>query len=365
MKKRLIAMAVAGAVAAPLAAQADDVEVSGFADIIYTLQDESADPPSTTPNATNPNENKFTADAEIDVIAKPAEGVTARLDIDLDLVTNGGMNVNNSDSARIEQAFFAWDVTEQVGLIGGVFNNPIGQEAEDKPDINFINHSAVFTILDNQTTLNGNNVAGVAVAGGTDMFGLTLAYLNDIQQADEENSIALVVNVTPLQDVEFEFGYVTQDDDEGLVDRNGVLKSNVGAGNVWDINGQWSNIMGSGVTAGFDFLQADSAVDTSWNIWAGIDLPMNTVVRARYQVTTFALDNTDRAFFGMEPDDSTEFVLYGAWQATNNLQVALEYASGSVDDRFFCGTPCNMGYGDGVGINDGSRFQVQFLATLP
>ena len=114
------------------------MEVSGFADIIYTQTDEAAD----ISGQDNPNEKKFSADAEVDFIVTPADGVTARIDIDFDLATNGGNNINGggADSGRIEQAFFAWNINEgPLTLVGGVFNNPMGQDAEDAPDINFTN----------------------------------------------------------------------------------------------------------------------------------------------------------------------------------------------------------------------------------
>ncbi len=340
MNKRLIALAVAGAFAAPMATQAADVEVSGFADVLYTFKNEAADPaPSAPPGTKNSAEKNFTADGEIDVIASPADGVTARLDVDLDLVTDSGTNVNGSDSARIEQAMFAWNVTDQVALMGGVFNNPLGYEEEDKPDMDFTTHNSIFSILDNQTALNGNNVAGVAVAGGTDMFNIGVAFLNDIQQVDEENSIAIFASATPMQDVALEFGYVTQDNDNPLAG---------GAGDVWDINGQWMNIAGSGATVGAEYLGTDEVIDGAWNIWGGFDFGQGFAVKARYETTGSDLSGVD---------DSTRWTVNGSWQAGSNLKIALEYSTGDSDG--------NATF-DGVsGINDGDLILAQFLATLP
>jgi len=334
MKKRLIAMAVAGAVAAPLAAQADDVSVDGFAEITYTITNDD------TPTL----EKAFGANGEVDVSASPAEGVTARLDLDVNLAMNNAPDASGGDSARIEQAFFAWGVTEQVTLVGGVFNNPIGQDEEDVPDINFITHSAVFNILDNQTALYGNNIAGVAIAGGTDMFTGTLAYLNDIGGVPEENSIAVVINVNPMQDVALEFGYVTQDNDGGATP---ILAGNGGgAGNVWDINGSWSNIAGSGAEVGFDYLAASEVVDAAWNVWAGFGFGNGFVIRGRYE--TVALD-------AGPADDPSAFSLYGAWEPASNLQIALEYRDGDSDGTADAAT----------GITDGKLVGVQFIAGLP
>lgn len=355
MKKRLITLAVAAALAAPLTAQADDVEVKGFSDIIYTVKDSAADPYPSTPGATNPSEGKFTADAEVDFIASPADGVTARIDLDLDLVTDGGANVNGSDSARIEQAFFAWNMGGgPMTLVGGVFNNPIGQDAEDAPDINFTNHSAIYNILDHQTALNGNNIAGVAVAGGTGMFTGTLAYLNDIQQVDEENSVAIVLNVAPTSNVDLEFGYVTQKNDSG--DLTGTKP--IGAGDVWDLNGSWNSIAGSGASVGFDYLSASSVVDNAWNIWAGFEFANNFVVRGRYESAAASLKN------GGKVDDTTAYALYGAWQAMSNLLIALEYRNVSAMAPSKA-TSASKVFDGVTGLSDGQLFTVEFIATLP
>ncbi len=319
MKKRLIALAVAGAFAAPLAAQADDVKVDGFAEILYTVTDDEA-PTS---------EKSFSANGEVDFIASPADGVTARLDLDVNLALDGVNDALGGDSARIEQAFFSWGLTEQLSLIGGVFNNPMSAEEEDVNEIRFITHSMVFEILDDQTALYGNNLAGVALSGSSGMVTGTVAYLNDIGGVAEENSLAVVLNVTPMQDLDLEFGYVTQDNDNPLLG---------GAGNVWDINGTWTNLGGGG-EVGFDYLAAAEIVDAVWNIWGGYDFGNGVVVRGRYEAESY--DG------GVEPSTIT---LYGAWQAGSNLQIALEYKDRDAD---------------GGGGLDGTQFLAQFITELP
>ena len=154
-KQNLVAMAFASALAVTSTAQAgDDVEVSGFIDVI----------------ANTDGALVFGADGEIDV-SKKMGTVTVRVDADVNLAINGGANADNAlsssgqDSGRFEQAYFAWGATEGVTVLGGVFNNPIGQEAEDAPDMDFTSHSVTYNILDGQTVASGNNVAGIAVAG--------------------------------------------------------------------------------------------------------------------------------------------------------------------------------------------------------
>ncbi|HHH35642.1 MAG TPA: porin [Gammaproteobacteria bacterium] len=334
MKKKMIALAVAGAFAAPLAVQAAGVEVSGFADILYNFKDEAADPaPSAPPGTKNTKEKKFSVNAEVDVIGSLSDNVTVRIDMDGDVMGSGAGNVT------FEQAYAAWGVTEQVGVMAGIFNNPIGYDEEDKPDIDFITHNSIFNILDNQTALGGNNIAGVAVSGGNNMFTLGVAYLNDIQQVDEENSVAVFGNLMPMQDVELEFGYVTQDNDNPAMG---------GAGNVWDINGQWGNIMGSGVAVGAEYLGTDEVLDGAWNVWAGVDFAQGFALKGRYESSASDLTGVD---------DSTRYSIYGSWNATQNVKVALEYTQGDTDQ--------NSTFDAVTGINDGKLVQLQILATMP
>ncbi|HGX92473.1 MAG TPA: hypothetical protein ENK35_04070, partial [Candidatus Tenderia sp.] len=148
--KKALPLAIAAAMVPGFASAA---EVSGFADVFYNV---ASDANPTT-------DGLFTANGEIDVTAAPADGVTVRVDVDLSLASNGGANASSiaggpSDSGTLEQAYFAWGVTEGVTVLGGVFNNPIGAEAEDAPDINFNTHGVVYNILDHQTTLAGDNV---------------------------------------------------------------------------------------------------------------------------------------------------------------------------------------------------------------
>ena len=99
MKTKLLALAASGILATSSFAQAaPDVSIDGFIDIIFTGIDETSDVPA----ATNPTEGKFLADAEIDFSAALSDKVTVRVDLDFQLVTNGGANVAGEDSGEIE-----------------------------------------------------------------------------------------------------------------------------------------------------------------------------------------------------------------------------------------------------------------------
>lgn len=329
MKKKLLPLAIAAAMTPGFASAA---EVSGFADIIYTIDDSAAD----VNGGTNPNNGKFTADGEIDFTASPADGVTARIDLDVSIApltgasdtdNDGNLDSAGDDSASIEQAFFAWGATEGVTVIGGVFNNPIGYEAEDAPDMDFTTHGHVYDTLDGQTALDGDNIAGVAVAGAVGPATVTLAVLNDLGQVDEENSIAAVVNFAPVEGLDLELGYVTQQDDrndDGIIDA---------AGNVANFNVVYSGV--ENLTVGLDYLAPAEIVDSSYDLWAGYSIDA-AVIKARYSSTE--IDGAD--------DASTSTTLYLGYQIASNLSVALELRN---DD-------------DGTDSTD--LTQVEFIATF-
>ncbi|MBV1874748.1 MAG: porin [Gammaproteobacteria bacterium] len=266
MKKSIIALAVAAASIAPMMAEAGAPEVSGFADIIFTAVDDTA--PISVADGSNTLESKFAADGEIDFKGNLADDVSVRVDLDVDL--GGGQ------SGDIEQAFFGWKMNDDVTLIGGVFNNPIGWEAEDAPDLYQTSHSQNYDILDGQTALRGNNIAGVAVAGSVGDFTLTAALLNDLQQANEENSLALVVGFSPNEDLSLEAGIVTQ---EG------------GAETVLDLNATYKI---DDITAAAEILIAEEIIDYSAMAMVNMPIPDTSVsVTARGEIVSYTADIDD------------------------------------------------------------------------
>ncbi len=288
-KKNLAALAVVGVLVNPLLAIAgDDAEVGGFVDVI----------------GNSDRQPVFTADAEVDV-SKKIGAVTVRADMDANLAGNTGASVGGQDSGRIEQAYFAWGATQTVTVLGGLFNNPIGQELEDAPDMDFTSHSVVYTILDGQTALYGNNVAGIAAAVGVGPATITLAVVDDLglsasTSGKGKTSTAAVVNFSPMKGLDLELGYVTQD---------------VQAENVLDFNGKYS--VGA-LTVGLDYLAADKAVDSAANLWVGFNINDKANVKARYETVSFAAGG----------DDSTKTTLYATYVINDNLSAALESSSG-------------------------------------
>jgi len=305
MKKKLLPLAIAAAMAPGFASAAADV--SGFVDIIYTIADDSG---QVAPATTNSNEGKFKADGEVDFSASPTDGVTVRVDVDLALGLNGGangsgpVNTGPADSGTIEQAFFAWGATEGVTVIGGVFNNPIGYEAEDAPDIDFTSRGYVYSTLDGQTTLAGDNIAGLAVAGVVGPATITAALLNDLGQVNDENSIAFVVNYTPIEGLDLEAGLVTQ------TSKGTATALGTSAGDVTNFNVVYAPTQVAGLTVGLDYLDADALTDSMYDLWAGYSFGA-AAVKARLS------------------DDGTASAtsLYASYQVAPNLAAALEIRS--------------------------------------
>jgi len=388
MNKKLITLAVAGAFTA-YGAAANAAEISGFAVIDYNLVDDKGEKapnctPATDSSCKNSKEGKFGAEAEIDVIHKMTDNVTVRVDTDLDLYTGGASNAldsnedgtlsaaelaaatdTNSDTVALEQAFFAWDLAP-VTLIGGVFNNPIGQEAEDSADWNFVTSSTIRSALDNQTALNGNNVAGVAVSGAAGPVTITGAYLNHISGTDggnEENSLALVLNASPIAGLDLEFGLVTQESD---TDADAVADN---AGDVIDFNAQYAFPMVSGLTVGLDYATFDKIADAAYNLWGLYSIP-GTKFSVGLRLEEFSWEAPAS---GQAATDVERASFYASYKAADNLKISLEVSDG---DGAGClasaaavpaGTGCNLDSAlayDVTGVQTDALTKLKFIATF-
>ncbi len=314
MKKNVIALAVAAAMAPGFAAAADS-KVSGFADITYINADADADV-----LGNGKETSAFVANAEVDFASKLSDIVSVRVDTDLSLATNGGNNAaaitgGPADSAAIEQAYFAAGVAEGVTVIGGVFNNPIGWQAVDVVDRYQSANLLTYDVLDGQTALYGNNIAGVAVAGDLGPVTVTGAVLNDIGGLTDKNSVALVVNASPVAGLDLELGYVTQETDHE--DGGSTIDT---AGNVTDFNATYKN---AGLTLGLEYLTAEELLDTG------------LAITANYMFTpalgaTVAYSSLDGDGFGDDADTRTSVA--GIWNIADNLVSKLEFTTDDAGD---------------------------------
>jgi len=321
MKKTALSLAVLGAFAANNAVAAPDASanVSGFADIIYTLVDEASD----VMGGKNTTEGKFGANAEID-FAATVGAVTGRIDVDFKLTDPNG----NSDSGTIEQAFFAWALADNMTLIGGVFNSPVGYEAVDAPDLDFTSFGLASTVLDGETIRDGNNITGVAGIYNFGMGSVTVAALNDLYDTDEENSFAVVLNLSPIEGLDLELGHVTQ---AKQADRP------TSAEGVTDFNVQYAI---SGFNVGLEYLTAGKVVDAAYDLWGGYSFN-DFAVKARYSTIEYEAAGTP---------DRDAITLYGSWRANDNLLIALEWRN---DDD-----------GSNLPAGDNDTITAEFIVTL-
>lgn len=310
MKKKILPLAIAAAMAPGFAAAAADV--SGFANIKYTVTDDAAayggdgKAGGGDDLAKNPKENKFATDGEVDFSATPADGVTVRLDVDLML--DGG----TGNSASVEQMFFAWGAMEGLTVIGGVFNNPIGMQGEDTTDWWGVNSGVIRNILDHQTARQGNNITGLAVAGAAGPVTITGAYLNDLFASDDENSLALVFNASPVEGLDLELGFVTQADQ---ADSANVAFS---AEDVTNFNAYYMIPGVEGLGVGLDYLTTGKVIDSAYEIMVDY-----TYDKFGVGVRT---ENVSWEAAGAQDSERTSFLV--SYKVASNMKAVLEVADG-------------------------------------
>ena len=301
MKKTLISLAVAGAFASPISS-VNAADFSGFVDVQFN---------GGAGNGAASVKNQFGATGELDIM-HTARDFTVRADVDLSLTTGAA---NNSGS--LEQALAVWKGLPGATIIGGVFNDPIGQDAEDIVDQRFTSHSAVYNVLDQQTSLSGNNVAGLAATGWVGPAMVTVAFINDLHGFSERNSYALNINLSPsmIPGLDLELGYATQQS-------YNATTNPLSAGDVIDFNASY-NIM-SMADVGFDYLAPSDILDGAYDVWVKAPIGMGVDVGLRYSAVSWS---APLAALG----DSTATSLYASYAVASNLDVALEYNDNSAD----------------------------------
>jgi len=176
------------------------------------------------------------------------------------------------------------------------------------------------------------------VAGKVGPVTLTGAYINDLGHAPEENSFALIANLSPIKNLDLEIGFVTQDDT--VASAAGAAGS---AGDVFDINAVWSNDM---FAVGFDYMSFKQLLDDAVVVWAGVNVG-DFNFKARLE--TVAADAAGAK-------DAEQITIYGTYPLAKNTIVALEIKDGEVSDS---------GLG-GVLVNsvEGSLVTLEFIGTF-
>ena len=354
MKKKMIVLAIAGVFAGAgnaFAAADTSANVSGFADARYMITDDSAD--NLINGDTNPANNAFAAEGEVD-FSLTQGAIGARIDLDL---SNSPVPGNHS---QIEQAFVSWGVADNVNVLVGQMNNPVGQEKQDIVDRDFVTTNVVFNVLDQQTAQYSNNVDGVAVAGTAGMVNYAVAVVNDIGRGRDlsttgntsvdtfdANSFAFNVGVMPMEGLNVALGYISQASYD--------VATNAGsAGNIVDLNADY---MWNDLKVGFDYLSASDILDNAYTVWGTYGFGGQFGVGVRYDSAAF-----DGTAVGItNPDDVTATTFYLAYMPAENMDIKLEIKDGSAD---LTGGKVNTTMTGIAGINDGALNQIAVTARF-
>lgn len=306
MNKKSLVMAIAGAITAAGSACADmgTPSISGFADVLLNVTNE----------ADENNEGQFSVpQVEVDV------------ETDYLYVAIAG---SDSDSFGVGQAYFLHNLNDSWQIRGGLFDSNITADAGAAVDMQFTQNSLLFgnSIVEavggpaiGLTAVGGEALKGLAVTGTVGPANFMVAYANDSSvdtgAFEGENSIAILVNGSPMAGLDLEFGVLTQDDENGS-----------GVGNLMDINGTY---MINNFTVGLDFLSgADGTAgefDNGYSFWAGYDFGNGFNVKARFENAGI-----------VDADDDIEAIeLYASYALSENLLVALDLHSLDIGDESF------------------------------
>ena len=145
---RLMALAVFG-IGALAGVPADAASIS-LPDIVKRMYVDSEFAAKTPAGS---GKKRFSTEGDTE-LAFDYKKVTFNMDVNLTIPANTG---------QLEQAYISMPLVQGLSLTGGVMNNPLGWEQEDAPDRDQISHGQLWTLLDGQTSLSGNNVGGGGV----------------------------------------------------------------------------------------------------------------------------------------------------------------------------------------------------------
>jgi hypothetical protein len=297
MNNKLIAIAVAGVLAAPMAAQAGDVSVSGFVAVDWAVADDSWET-ANGGSGTNDVEGQFSVpQVEVDIA-----GSGVRVDIN-----------DNGAGLVVEQANLSTDLSGWT-LTAGVFNSGLTADAQDRADMKFDSHSLVYDLYDNAGNGGLTYVAGLAVSGMAGPANVMVAYVNDptiTPSATQDAGNAVVVAAS---------GSVM----DGL--NVGVSMVSADATDLTDLTVDYTM---DALTVGLDYATSD--IQDAYSLTAGYDLGNGVSVGAR-------IDNAEDTTGGATDGDTIDTVtLRVDYALSDNVTVALENLSRTDEDA--TGTP--------------------------
>jgi len=333
MKKTLIG--IVAAMTLPAIAQGagiQQVELEGFIDIVWAVSDG-------TDEGVNGSEGHFYTSGELDLKTKLNGPISMRLDADLNPADG------DNDSGRLEQAFLTWAIDNNLSLKAGVFNNNLGFEKEDAPELYQVTHGQLWDIWNLSTFgLDGNNLQGIELSYKQADFTAFVGFLNDLGDVPEENSIKLGATVTAVKDVTITAGLITQD--EGNPGTPSLE-------NIIDINALWK--FDGNLTLGGELMLPSEIIDSGLMLMANYQVNPKLSGTLRYDMV---------AYDGSGVDDTTSLTIAGLYSIEDNLFANAEIRINSDDNTPTASSFIDGVYGHSIGEGDGTTVHLELLATF-
>lgn len=303
-----------------------NIDASGFVDVVYVLSDGTDE----NNNANNEStvDKKFDVSGELDLQSKLNPRTELRMDVDLN---------TNISSGIFEQAFMDYAFNNDMKLKAGVFNNRLGFEREDAPDLYQVTHSQLWDIWDEQTSLNGNNLAGLEFSAQVSMVTLIAGLLNDRNDTAEEISFKLAAEIKPMDSMDIVAGLISADEGTATDDN---------AGTIFDASMSWK---WKQLVVGGGLLTADEIYDL------GLQATGNYAFTDYFSGTA----RIDYVSYEGDYDNSTSLTLAALFAVEKNLYANAEIRLMQNNDHSGSATPNPYSK-----VGDGSMLFLEVLGTF-
>jgi hypothetical protein len=277
-----------------------NLKAGGFVDVVYTLADSTDE--FKNANGDSTEDKKFAVSGELDLQTELNPRTAMRMDLDLS---------TDDSSAIFEQAFVNYAFDQNMQLKAGVFNNRLSFEKEDAPDLYQVTHSQLWDIWNEQTTLNGNNLAGLEFSANVGIVTLFAGLLNDLNNEPEKISFELGAEIKPMESMNIVAGLISADAGEETYNPNGTPTGDFAAGTIFDANitWKWNQLM-----VGGGFLTADEIYDL------GLQATANYAFTDSFSGTA----RVDYVSYEGSYDNTTSITLAGLFAVDENLYANAE-----------------------------------------
>ncbi|WP_455211850.1 hypothetical protein [Kaarinaea lacus] len=316
-----------------------NLKASGFVDVVYVLSD-STDENNNNGTGDSTIDKKFSVSGELDLETELNPRTAMRMDLDLTTgITGGNPNEDTPDSAIFEQAFIDYSFDNNMKLKAGVFNNRFSFEKEDAPDLYQVTHSQLWDIWQEQTALNGNNLAGLEFSANVGIVTLIAGLLNDRVDTPEEISFELGAEIKAMESMDIVVGLISADEGTAIDNNAGTI---IDANITW----KWEKLM-----VGGGILTADEIYDLGMQATGNYAFTDNLSGTARIDYVSYEGDF----------DSSTSLTLAALFAVDKNLYANAEIRIMQNDDH--SGSPAATRNPNGK-VGDGSMLFLEVLGTF-